>query len=644
MHPVVLGLLFAALLPGVAWAQGDIGRTLRAGDWPTAQTLAAGSADPVAGKLVRFLRLLHPGAAGAGEIADFLVQNPGWPGQAALLARRDEALSNEADDATARALCVAAAPVPPPRSGPALARCADAAAASGVPDLAAADARGAWLAGFADADAENRFLERWGGVLTPADRMRRFATLLGTDASAAAALLPRLAPEDRKQARARLALHGNAADAEALLAALPASARASPEMVLERARWLRDSDRDTEALALWTAEGFASERAAGGTAPFWAERGRLARKRLTTGDRLGAYALADDEVVTDPDAAADAAFLAGFIALRQLGRGDLAAARFARLAHTTSAISQARAHYWLGRVAEAEHDPARTRSEYQAAAAWPTTYYGQLAALALGEDAAALNARIAALADPGWTSDQALAFAGSEQARAATTLVAWGDPGRARAFLQQIALTAADPVTRSLDARFALDLGLPEAAVAAARRAGRDGTVLAQAGWPLAAQPPEERVPAALALGIIRQESSFEVGAVSPSGARGLMQLMPPTAAEVARQIGKTVPVAALTTDGAANMRLGTAYLGDLIERFGGSLPLAIAAYNAGPNRVGEWLAANGDPRATGRAAMIDWIERIGFSETRNYVQRVIENIAVYRAKRHEPAVYPVAP
>ena len=180
------------------------------------------------------------------------------------------------------------------------------------------------------------------------------------------------------------------------------------------------------------------------------------------------------------------------------------------------------------------------------------------------------------------------------------------------------------------------------ALLASARLAGRDGTLLPQAGWPLAIDPPDGPAPPAATLAITRQESSFDAGAVSPAGARGLMQLMLGTAKQIGRQTGIDVQQASLTTDPAANMKLGSAYLAQLIEQYGGALPLAIAAYNAGPNRVDQWITDNGDPRGQGADAMIDWIETIPFNETRNYVQRVIENIEVYRAKRHEALPYPV--
>jgi soluble lytic murein transglycosylase len=150
-------------------------------------------------------------------------------------------------------------------------------------------------------------------------------------------------------------------------------------------------------------------------------------------------------------------------------------------------------------------------------------------------------------------------------------------------------------------------------------------------GWPAPYPIPPEGPEPALILGIARQESNFDPEAVSSANARGLMQLLPSTAQQVAKRLGVRHQVAMLTTDTAHNMRLGAAYLDQLLARFGGTLPYAIAGYNAGPNRVDEWLGTYGDPRA-GSVAMLDWMEQIPFAETRNYVQRVVENMSVYRA------------
>jgi soluble lytic murein transglycosylase len=300
---------------------------------------------------------------------------------------------------------------------------------------------------------------------------------------------------------------------------------------------------------------------------------------------------------------------------------------------SNAAITQGRVHYWLGRAAAAAGRDARP--EYERAAAWPTTFYGQLAALALGDDVAALGRRVTALHDPPYTRDEVLVLTDREVVRAAAMLVAWNDPHRARAFLLRMDELAPDPADRALTARLALRLGLPDTAVSVARRMGRDGLVLPEVGWPIAAEPPAGPIDPAVALGLIRQESNFDVGAVSPSGARGLMQLMPSTAQAVAKQAGIATSLVSLTSDPSHNMRLGTAYLQEMLDRFGNSLPLAVAAYNAGPHRVDEWLAENGDPRA-GPIDMLDWIELIPINETRNYVQRVLENVVIYRARRGE--------
>jgi soluble lytic murein transglycosylase len=167
--------------------------------------------------------------------------------------------------------------------------------------------------------------------------------------------------------------------------------------------------------------------------------------------------------------------------------------------------------------------------------------------------------------------------------------------------------------------------------------------MLIREGWPAPVSPPGGVEPA-VALGIMRQESSFDPTAISGAGAQGLMQLMPGTARRTARQNGIAYDN---LFDPAQNMALGTAYLSGLIQDFGNCLPLAIAAYNAGPTNVANWLAENGDPEqktAAGGANIIDWVEEIPFSETRNYVQRVTESIVVYRALQTGSADSPLTP
>ncbi len=630
------GLLAAASTPNpLAYVRTD--------DWAGGRTAADRWLDPVARGYVHYDRMTAPGDATVGEIDAFLRDHPDWPGAATLALRRQQALATEPDKAVVLGFC---ARLHLDLSA-ALLRCAGAFAQAGQQKTARADARLAWLDGVVGTDAERLFMQAWGEAVSPDDQWRRFLRL-ARDPAAVQRQLARLDAAHRQAAQTLLALRRNDPRAPVMLAALPGGLADQPALVLARTTWLRAAGRLDDAARLWTRAGAAAERGADAAElpEFWSERDRLARDLLARGDAAGAYRIAAAPGRIAPLQALDADFLSGWIALRRLHDPARAAPHFAALgAASRAVITQARAHYWLARCAAASGDAVGAKAELTVAAAFPTTYYGQLAALALGDDPAALDARIAALHDPRWTQAEAVGFLGREDARAAALLVAWGEPWRARPFLAQIAAIAPGPAGPAMAARLALGLGLPETAVAIARQASVGGLVLADAGWPQTITPPSGPVEPAVVLGLIRQESSFEADAASPAGARGLMQLMPATARLVARQLGQSIRLVSLTEDPAENVRLGDAYLAGLIDRFGGSLPLAIAAYNAGPASVVRWLAANGDPRPAGADIdMIDWIELISYGETRDYVQRVVENVAVYRARAGVVQPYPVAP
>ena len=627
-------LLPALLVLGLAGPAGAAEMPAGASaHWVEAAKLAEGVADPVAQKLVTYFRLLTPGAASVEEIADFMAQNPDWPNQALLERRRQEAISAQPDIALVVGPCLQG-PITLPGT---LVRCADALGDVGNLDAAVADATKAWVDGYANPSGLANFLRRWSAALTPADGWDRFRNLAWSDPAAAARQISLLPKPLRPAAKARLALIHDAPDAAALVHALPAAEQEEPGLVLDEARWLRHNHRDADALALWRKRGFAAESAdETHRSAFSAERNLLARELLKEHDDRGAEEMADDRLVTAPGDVVDTAFLAGFIELTRLHDPAAAAVQFQRLADASkAAITQGRAHYWLARAAAAAG--ADPRPEYEKAAAYPTTFYGQLAARALGEDPTTL---LAAAHDPSYTRDQAWTFTARELVRAAAILLAWGEPGRARAFLLRMQEVAPGEVEQALAARLALAMDMPDTAVAIARRMGAEGRMLPQDGWPVAVEPPHApsggRVDPALTLAVIRQESSFDRAVVSPAGALGLMQLMPATAAIVARQLGdQAVTQVSLLADPAQNMQVGGAYMQGLLAQFGGCLPLAVAAYNAGPGRVTQWMAEYGDPR-TAQIDMVDWIELIPFNETRNYVERVLENVVIYRARRHE--------
>ena len=614
-------ILLLLVLATPAAAQTPILLALRANDWPKAASLASADADPLAPQLVDFIRLLNPGQASARELADFMAAHPGWPDQATLEKRYGEALVLEADGRVAAGLCRVRAPV----AAPALLRCAD--AMSGDARAAAGMARAAWVAGLSGVVDEAALLGRWSGALRQEDEAARFDRLLGGDVAAARRELGRLDGAARAVAAARLAFRTNDGGAMAAFGAVPAGARGDGALVLAEMRYLRHGGDDAAALRVWREAVVAAEAAApaGRRAAFWTERDALAR-HLVAGDAATAYALADDALLA-PEQAVDALFLAGWIALERLHDPVRARVKFQALAEVSrSAITQARAWYWLGRAA----DGAAAKADYAKAAAWPLTFYGQLAARASGVSEAGLQAAIAGQRDPVVGGAEAASFGRSEAARAAGILAGWQDPRRGAAFLVQAVQAPASLATRAMAAALALRLGMPDVAVVAARLAGRDGGVLPQDGWPVPYRPPGGAVPVALALAVMRQESSFDPVVVSPAGAHGLMQLMERTAVQVAR--AQHVAAGPLS-DPDVNMRLGTTYLGELVDRFAGCLACAVAAYNAGPNRVGEWMAANGDPAGGDVAVLVDWVEMIPFAETRNYVERVLENEAVYAGR-----------
>ncbi len=635
LGPLLLAALAmaGALLGGAGRASaGNPIPAVRAGQFAEADMAAAEYVDPIARKLVAYYRLLG-GNANAREIAAFQAANQDWPNQGLLERRRQEAIAREPDEAAVREACAQGSIVLPGT----LARCAEALADGGDAEAAASAARRAWVSSATPVTDAASFLAHWKSVLRPEDERARFDQLAWADNPEAAHQIARLAPADRPAALARLALRHDAPNAEELVDKLPAAQRDSPALVLERARWLRRAKREPDALALWKATGTRAEQEAPPErrAAFWAERNLLARRMLAMGDAGNAYALADDTAQTAPESSSEAAFLAGFIALRRTGDPAAAIAHFEALSAGKAAVTQARAHYWLARALAAQGK--ESGPDDAKAASFPLTFYGQLAARAAGADEVTLAQRIRAMSDPPFDTDAAWTFAGGELARAAVMLAAWGEFGRARAFLIRAQETQSDPAQQALPARLAVALGMPDTAVFIARRMGLEGLALPQAGWPEPVSPPAGPLDPAITLALIRQESSFDAGIVSNAGARGLMQLMPATADGEARRAGGSVSEAALTTDPARNMELGGSYMQAMLAAFDGSLPLAVAAYNAGPHRVEQWLHDNGDPR-TGQIGMVDWIELIPFAETRNYVERVLENVVIYRARRDEPA------
>ena len=634
----LLGLLLLTQ-NAAAQPQREAGRqalaAAQAQRWGEAQSAAA-QADPLIAKMVTWMRLTQRGGPGsAAEIVGFIDSAADWPNQDALIRRAEELLANDPDDA----LAIRFFAPRPARTLEGAARHVSALANANRAAEARSAARRAWAEDTgADAVAETAFLERAGTLLTAEEHWQRFNRFtFARDFAAGQRLLPLLDGLRRTLGELRLSY---ATDGDPN----PAAAARDAGATLLRARMLRMRERDAEAAAAWTA-GAASQAGLPPAAQraIWTERQVLARKLLRLGDVPNAYAVAaqhGQSVAGEPRQEAE--FLAGFIALRRMNDPARALAHFRRVGEgSRSAITQARAAYWQGR---AEGNPARARAHFQAAAAFPVTFYGQMAALALGENGAQISARINNLAVPRPTEAEARAFMNRELPRLLLTLAEMGEAQRSRLFLLRLEDTAPGHAERLLVARLATAIGRPDQAVWVARRAGVSGAMLVEDGWPAPYPAPEGMAEPAVVFAITRQESNFEVAVVSPAGARGLMQLMPATAVSVSRRLNTPHQPAWLTSDPVHNIRLGSAYIQERLERFGGVMVFAFAGYNAGSGRVDEWLATYGDPRA-GTLPMLDWMEMIPFAETRNYAQRVIENVAIYRARdpRYAALEHPMA-
>ncbi|MBU8546896.1 MULTISPECIES: lytic transglycosylase domain-containing protein [Roseomonadaceae] len=580
------------------------------------------AADPVVRKLVVWGRVQNRnGGASAAEIVGWLDANPDWPLPITVSIRAEEALVGEPDDALALRQFARSAP----RTLAGTQRFADALTRAGRTAEASAALRAGWRDAEADNFAEPDFLARNSLSLTAADHAARADRLAWAgQIGAAARLLP--------------VLDGNAR--AALEARLAASATPGPVRHIgaahDTARLLRRAERDAEAAAIWqAAEPLQRELSPEAQRAIWVERQVLSRKTLRLGDPATAYRLAANHGQAEPgEARQDAEFLAGFIALRVLNQPAQALGHFTRVGEgSRSVITRARAAYWEGAALASLGRTGEAQAKWREAATLPTAFYGQLASVSLGESPAQLAARIAGVPSPAPPQEAGVRFLGREMVRAVIALSDLGQSDRARLFLLRLEELAPEPSDHWLIARLGVAIGRPDHAVWVARRAGADGVMLLEDGWPTPYPAPSDGAEPALVHAITRQESNFDLSAVSSANARGPMQLLPTTAAGVARRLGVPHTTAMLTTDAAHNLRLGSAFIDQMLNRFGGAMPLAAAGYNAGPGRVDQWLGTYGDPRTPEGPHILDWMEQIPFSETRNYVQRVIENVVVYRAR-----------
>ncbi len=582
--------------------------------------------DPAARKLVEWAILRSDNNnADFPRYAAFIAANPSWPAIGALRRRAEAMLWVEnVDPATVRAFFAKEPPLTA-RGRFVLAR---ALMAQGDRAGAQGYVREAWRNESFGSDLEDDAMEAFGNLITNADHKARMdMRLYAEDVEGAMRSAGRAGGHASTIAKARVAVIKKASNAKALLDAVPAEAKNDVGYIFSSAQWLRRADRAGEAAALV----LSIPRDASATIDtdqWWIERRLIARKLLDDNDAKTAYQVARNAAVPGRDNyRVEHQFTAGWIALRFLNDPATAQTHFSKIAQGISnPISLARASYWQGRAAEAMGRQQEARTHYQAAAQHPTAYYGQIARAKLSmkdlvlrsppERHGTLQHEVVRAID--------LLYAVGERDLVAGMLADLGERAQQDA---PVLAALGDVATRNKDARATLLLG---------KGALGRGLPLDHYAFPVIGIPEFKTVGPAIDLptvySIARQESTFNQRTLSTAKAMGLMQVTPEAGRYVAKKFNVSFDAKKLMSDPVYNVQLGAAELGDLIVDYRGSYILSFAGYNAGRGRVRDWVERFGDPRDP-NVDPIDWVERIPFSETRNYVQRVLENLQVYRVR-----------
>ena len=600
----------------------------KANKWRAARRLAAHGRLPLAAKLIDWLYFTRPGpTASFVEISDFVAANPHWPKQTTLRRAAEKTLTGK----TAPVDVITWFARFPPVSGIGRFRLGEALLAIGGHDDGREMLRQTWVRDDLPRRIERALYRRHRHSLSRADHASRLDRLLWDGKRGAAhRMLSKVDADHRRLGRARLALMEFAGGVDRAIARVPEHLKVHPGLAFERVRWRRAKgfhDRAREIL-LAPPENL--------TRPdkWWKERHIQVRRLLRKGHVSEAYRMARDHGQIAGASRAEAEWLAGWIALDFLGDHDAAYDHFITAYETVRfPISIARGAYWAGRAANAMGAPELAATWFRKAGNYSAVYYGQLALLRQHNPAP-----LVLPPDPVPNSAQAEKFRDRELVQAVRLLVELGRRDLMRPFLFQLNDTAETAGEHALIAVLAESAGTTDLAVATAKRSYRAGVLLPKRGYPIIELLAGIEPHRPLLLALARQESEFNAAAISPAGARGLMQLMPQTARSVARDLKIAYSKKRLTTDASYNARLASAHLADLLETYKGAYVLALAAYNAGPRNVARWLRQWGDPRG-GQVDIIDWIELIPISETRNYVQRVMEAFHIYRYRLKGAAV-----
>ncbi|WP_306015668.1 lytic transglycosylase domain-containing protein [Oceanicaulis sp. MMSF_3324] len=605
-------------------------------DWAAVRQAIMTLENPVADHILLWRVAVSDARAPFSDLDRAIDELEGWPRHASI---RREAEWKIEDSGLSPALIVAWFEDREPVTGEGRIALGEALIELGRADEGAEQIRTAWRTQTMRLSNQNEVLREHGNILSDEDHAARVDFLLWAgQRTSASRLLPQLSAGQRRVAEARIRLASRSSGVDSAVAAVPDSLTNTPGLVYERARWRRQRGLDTSLeLLLELPDSYTNSSA---LESMWTERKLMILDLIRDQDFETAYELAAANGMESGVDFADAEFLAGWLALTKLDQPGVAFDHFDRLEDgVTTPVSTSRALYWQGRAAEAAGELEIASERFEAAAGYPTAYYGQLAILALGPDAAQLDLP----PDPQPSEEARAAFNARPEIQALRLLAEVNADYLFRVFMYHFDDEMQTPEEQAMLTDIALEYLQIRQAVRAAKAGRLQGMILAERAYPMIDLPESAPVSpeAALTYSVIRQETEFDPQAISGAGARGLMQMMPATARQTARQLDLPYSFHWLTDDPNYNLTLGMAHLQEVVTDYEGSLVMALAAYNAGGHRVRRWVRNYGDPR-TDDIDPIDWVESIPFSETRNYVQRIIENLQVYRARLNDGLTTPL--
>ena len=605
-------------------------------EWDFVRDAASAISDPAAQRILLWRMATSDARASFSDLHLALDQLAGWPSEAAI---QREAEWKIEDSGFSPAMIAAWFEDREPLTGEGRVALGRALIALGQVEEGREEIRTAWRSQSMRLTFQTDTLRAFSDILTREDHAERVDYLLWAgQRTAASRLIPELTQGEQRLAQARISLAARQPGVDGAVNAVPASLQTHAGLIYERARFRRQRGVGDALPLLLELPGEHQNAAA--LASMWTERKLMILDRVRERDWDTAYQLAASHGMSSGVDFADAEFTAGWIALTGLNEPEAALEHFLTLeTGVRTPVSLARAKYWQGRAAEAAGQLELARERFLAAAEHPTAYYGQLAILALGPDAAEIELP----PDPDPSPAVRTAFEARNDVRAVRLLAELGSEYFFRVFVYHFANAVETSEEVAMLADIALEHMRLREAVRTAKASRTAGTALAERAYPLIELPSNAPIfpDAALTFSVIRQETEFDARAISGAGARGIMQMMPATARQTAQQLRVPFNLEWLTDDPQYNITLGMAHLDQVVNAYDGSLVMALAAYNAGGHRVRTWVANYGDPR-TGEIDPIDWVESLPFYETRNYVQRVIENVQVYRARMSETGSAPL--